>query len=233
MIVPLMAGALALIGGLAAACFIKVYGVAFLGRPRSEEAESAREVPPAMLLGVWLLAAPCVVLGIAPGLVLNPLTVLSQSLIPGAILAGMVTNLPVILVWTALAVLLTISLTAMVRVRRRVSPTWACGLPGLTERMQYTSTAFSKPVRFVFSIVYRPDRRLEILPAGDAYFPASISYSSVRTTSYERYLYRPITDAVVALASQLRRMQGGNIQVYLLYIFLALILLLAGVGLYR
>jgi len=233
MILPLMAGVLALIGGLAAACFIKVYGVAFLGRPRSAEAVSAREAPPGMLLGTWLLAAPCVVLGIAPGLVLNPLAVLSQSLIPGATFPGMMTNLPVILVWTALAILVTFCLVAIVRVRRRVSPTWACGLPGLTERMQYTSTAFSKPVRVVFSVVYKPDRRLEILPTSDAYFPASISYSSVRTTSYERYLYRPIADAVVAVASQLRRMQSGNIQVYLLYIFLALILLLAVVGLYR
>ena len=37
-VLPLMAGVLALIGGLAAACFAKVYGVAFLGRPRSLEA---------------------------------------------------------------------------------------------------------------------------------------------------------------------------------------------------
>lgn len=233
MILPLMAGALALIGGLGAACFIRVYGVAFLGRPRSAAAGAAQEAPPAMQWGMWLLAAPCVVLGIAPGLMLNPLTVLSQSLIPGATFPEMITSLPVILVWTALAVLVTICLVAIVRVRRRVTPTWACGLPGLTERMQYTSTAFSKPVRFVFSVVYKPDRRLEILPNSDTYFPTAISYSSVRTTSYERYLYRPITDAVIGLANQLRRIQSGNIQVYLLYIFLALILLLTVVGIYR
>jgi hydrogenase-4 component B len=182
---------------------------------------------------MWLLAAPCMVLGIAPGMMLDPLALLSQSLIPGAGVPEIVTSLPVILPWIALAVFVTLGLVALVKVKRRVTATWACGLPGLTERMQYTSTAFSKPVRFVFSVIYKPQRRLEILPAENTYFPTSISYSSVRTTSYEKYLYRPITDGVVALATQLRRMQSGNIQVYLLNIFLALILLLAVVGLFR
>ena len=233
MILPLMAGALALIGGLAAACFIKVYGVAFLGRPRSAAAESAREAPPAMLLGVWLLAAPCIVLGVFPRLVLDPLMSLCQSLLPGASIPREFGGSTGILGWIALAVLVAMGLLAMVRMRQRVSATWACGLPRLSERMQYTSTAFSKPIRTVFSFVYKPYRILETLPSGNAYFPASISYSSVRTTSYERALYRPITDAVVALARQLRRLQSGNIQAYLLYIFLTLVALLSVVGLQR
>ena len=108
---------------------------------------------------------------------------------------------------------------------------WACGLPGLTTRMQYTATAFSKPIRWVFSAVYKPDRKLEVVPAARPYFPSSISYSSVRTTSFERSLYRPIMDVVVRLATQVRRLQTGNVQVYLLYIFLTLVALLAFVGL--
>ncbi|HVB29657.1 MAG TPA: hypothetical protein VNG91_07600, partial [Terriglobia bacterium] len=102
----------------------------------------------------------------------------------------------------------------------------ACGLPGLTSRMQYTSTGFSKPIRFVFGRVYKADRKREVLPADQPYFPTSISYRSVRTTSYERFLYRPFVDGVVAAANQLRRLQTGNIQVYLLYIVLTLVSLL-------
>lgn len=232
-ILPLMGGVLALIGGLAAACFIKVYGIAFLGRPRSARAESARETAPGMLVGLWLLAAPCVVLGIAPGLVLNPLMSLCQALVPGASIPQEPASISGILAWTALAVLVAVVLAAMVRVRRRASLTWACGLPGLSERMQYTSTAFSKPLRSVFSFAYKPDRRLETVPSNQPYFPTSISYSSVRTTSYERLLYRPITDAVVAVAQQLRRLQSGNIQIYLLYIFLTLVALLSVIGLQK
>ena len=108
----------------------------------------------------------------------------------------------------------------------RVTPTWACGLPGLDSRMQYTSTAFSKPLRKVFSQVYKPDRTVEILPVDQPCFPKSIAYRSVRTTSFERSLYRPALDAIVAAANRLRRLQTGNIQVYLLYMFLALIAVL-------
>ena len=92
--------------------------------------------------------------------------------------------------------------------------------------MQYTSTVFSKPIRFVFAWVYRPDRNVGQLPADQPYFPISISYRSVRTTSYEQAMYRPFVDLIVSLAHRLRRLQTGNIQVYLLYIFLALVSLL-------
>jgi hypothetical protein len=92
--------------------------------------------------------------------------------------------------------------------------------------MQYTSVAFSKPVRKVFSPVYKPDRAVQLLPHNQPYFPTSISYHSARTTSYEKSLYRPAVEAVVATAHRLRRLQTGNIQMYLLYIFLALVSLL-------
>jgi hypothetical protein len=92
--------------------------------------------------------------------------------------------------------------------------------------MQYTSTAFSKPLRKVFSQVYKVDRTVEVVPGGTPYFPVSISYRSVRTTSFEKSLYRPGIDAIVAAAHRLRQLQTGNIQIYLLYIFAALVALL-------
>ncbi len=226
-VLPLMVGVLALIGGLAAACFVKVFGVAFLGRPRSAKAESAVEVPLPMRGGMTLLAAACLLIGIFPGLLLRPLVSLVQVLIPGAGVPEETLSIARVIPWIAAIVLGTSAVVALLRRRERIARTWACGLPGLSSRMQYTSTAFSKPIRFVFARVYRPDRKVERLPADQPYFPASVSYSSVRTTSYERYLYRPFVDLIVSLAHRLRRLQTGNIQVYLLYIFLALVSLLA------
>jgi hydrogenase-4 component B len=81
----LAAGVLALIGGLAAACFAKVYGVAFLGRPRSSEAGSANEVSLPMQLGMGVLATACVVIGIFPSLVLRSLGTLTEELLPGRV----------------------------------------------------------------------------------------------------------------------------------------------------
>jgi hydrogenase-4 component B len=226
-ILPLTVGILALIGGLAAACFVKVFGVAFLGRPRSNAAERAQEVPLAMRAGLSLLAIACLVIGVLPGLLLRPLVALVQVLVPGAGVPPETVSIAHIIPIVA-AIILGVSITvALLKRRERMVRTWACGLPGLTSRMQYTSTVFSKPIRLVFSSVYRPNRRIDRLPSDQPYFPASITYRSVRTTSYEKAIYRPIAEMILSAARQLRRMQTGNIQAYLLYIFLTLVLLLA------
>ncbi len=225
-VLPLMVGVLALIGGLAAACFVKVFSVAFLGRSRSAEAERAVEAPVSMRVGMTMLAAACLLIGILPGFLLRPLASLGQVLIPGAGVPGDTLIIARVIPWIAAAILGVVVITVLPKRTQRVVPTWGCGLSKLTSRMQYTSTAFSKPIRFVFSAVYRPDRKIERLPASPPYFPVSISYRSVRTTSYEKTLYRPFVDLIVSAAHQLRRLQTGNIQVYLLYIFLTLVSLL-------
>ena len=225
-VLPLAAGVLALIGGLAAACFAKVYGVAFLGRPRSREAGSTNEAPLPMQASMGVLATACVVIGIFPGLVLRSLGTLTEELLPGAALPPAATSLSGVLPSIALFVLVLAAGIAAFKRAKKLTATWACGLPGLDERMQYTSTAFSKPLRQVFSQVYKADRTLDVVPADQPYFPVSISYSSVRTTSFEKSLYRPGVDAIVAAALRLRQLQTGNIQIYLLYIFAALIALL-------
>jgi hydrogenase-4 component B len=227
-VLPLMAGVLALIGGLAAACFAKVYGVAFLGRPRSQEAEHAREIPLAMRAAMMLLAACCVVIGVAPAFLLKPLAATIHGFMPAAEMPQEALALARVIPWIAVVVAGLVVVAIAMRKVVRLTSTWACGLPGLDSRMQYTSTAFSKPLRRVFSQVYNPDRKVEVTPADAPYFPASITYRSVRTTSYEKALYRPAMEAVVSWANSLRRLQTGNIQVYLLYIFLALVALLVG-----
>lgn len=225
-VLPLMAGVLAMVGGLAAACFAKVYSVAFLGRPRSAEAAHAGEVPAAMQGGMAVLAAACVAIGLAPAIVLSLVSGIAEQLIPGAVAPQYAWSLLGFLPWIAVFVIATAAVFLLVRRVSRITPTWACGLPGLDSRMQYTSTSFSKPLRKVFEPVYMPDRTVKILPAGQPCFPSSISYRSVRTTSFERSLYRPAVEAIVVAARRLRRMQTGNIQVYLLYTFLALVVAL-------
>jgi hydrogenase-4 component B len=222
-VLPLMIGVLALIGGLAAACFAKVYGVAFLGRPRSVNAEQATDIPVTMQAGMMILAGACVLTGIFPSIVLRPLALNAQELLRGAMLPGNTASLAHVLPWLALGIAGIFATVAVARRTERATSTWACGLPGLDNRMQYTSTAFSKPLRRVFARAYRPDRTVEILPADQPYFPTSISYRSVRTISFEKSLYRPAIEGIVSTGNRLRRLQTGNIQVYLLYIFLALI----------
>jgi NADH:ubiquinone oxidoreductase subunit 5 (subunit L)/multisubunit Na+/H+ antiporter MnhA subunit len=179
-----------------------------------------------MRAGLCLLAAGCICIGILPGLLLRPLVSLVQVLIPGAGVPEETLSIARIIPWIAVIILGTGAAVAFLKHRERMVRTWACGLPALSSRMQYTSTVFSKPIRFVFARAYRPDRKVEQIPADQPYFPMSISYQSVRTTSYEKALYRPFVELIVSMAHRLRRLQTGNIQVYLLYIFLALVSLL-------
>jgi hydrogenase-4 component B len=225
-ILPLMAGVLALTGAIAAACFAKLYGVAFLGRPRSAEAESAQEVTASMQAAMALLAVACVALGIVPAVVLLPLADLAGDLTHAPELPAAALSIASALPWTALCVAVLLAAIAGLRRMRRSTPTWACGQPGLNDRMQYSSASFSKPLRRVFARVYAAERTVDVKYERQPYFPKSIFYRSVRTTSFERSLYRPVVDAVVRLATRLRWMQTGSMQVYLLYIFLALIGLL-------
>ena len=219
----LMAGVLALVGGLAASCFAQMYSVAFLGRPRSDQAATAHEVPFAMECGMALLAIACITIGIFPVFFLAPLSTITQQLIPGVVETSFSGGLLDFMPWIFVFVITAVAVWALTPRLSRITPTWACGMPRLDSRMQYTATALSKPLRKVFAAAYRPDRTIKILPADQPYFPASISYRSVRTTSFERTLYRPAVDSIVYAARRLRLMQTGNIQVYLLYMFLALV----------
>jgi len=225
--VPLLIGAVALTSALACACFVKLYGITFLGRPRSDAAKYVVAAPENMNLALVMIAAACILFGVHPGVALHPLSVLAGTMIPNPTsppeIASISRMMP--LVAAAIALLVIVVLLLRKPASRSVN-TWACGLPGLTGRMQYTATSFSKPLRSVFAAVYRPERKMDLEPPDEPYFPVNISYRSVRTTSFEKTLYRPIVDGVVAVARQLRRLHTGNIQTYLLYIFLVILSLL-------
>jgi hydrogenase-4 component B len=224
---PLLIGAVALASTLACACFVKLYGITFLGRPRSPGAECAKTVPWSMDSSLVMIAAVCLVFGVYPGAALHPISALAGTLIPNATtppeIAAFSRTMPLVAAGVVVAAIFALGL------RRRTSrtvDTWACGLPGLTDRMQYTATSFSKPLRSVFATIYKPSRKLDVEPADEPYFPTRISYQSFRTTSFEKTLYRPTVDIIVATARQLRRLHTGNIQTYLLYIFLVILSLL-------
>src|SRR6266446_6927254 len=181
-LLPLFAATLALAGALTAMCFVKVYGIAFLGQPR--EPAHRTPVPHAgdagsmERYGMAWLAAGCFVLGLFPTsflLVLNRVGVsltghgLSEDallgsgwlwLVPTA--AGQASYSPIIF----LAVIALATLLAFLLVRRfyhgrvRFAAPWDCGYPEQSSRMQDTADAFGQPIRHVFGPIYRVDRRL-------------------------------------------------------------------------
>ena len=242
-LMPVAVGLLALTSGLAAACFVKAFGITFLALPRSPEAAHAHESPFSMRLGMALLALACVGLGVAPFAVVPVL---------GTILAGL-GGLPdtraeftmnVFLqtpsafgqmspTLMALGLLLLLGLVPSVlwllrlNRQRRLSDSWGCGRVGQTARMEYTATAFAEPLKRVFAEIYRPMKELTVdFHPESKYFVQSIEYRSEITPWFDQALYRPFLQSATFVAQQVRRLQAGSLHLYLLYIAIVLILLL-------
>ena len=234
---------LALTSGLAAACFVKAFGITFLAMPRTVHAAGAREVPLAMQLGMGVLAFACLVLGVLPSFVVPVLASAVGGL--GGLPAGLATKMPGLtlevpgtagviapaavaagLVLVSVAVGVAFRLGAADR-RLRMGDTWGCGRIGQTPRMEYTATAFAEPLRRVFAELYRPTEDLSIdFHPESKYFVQSIAYRSEVHPWIERLLYTPVVSFLRRTAFRVRWLQAGSLHLYLLYMILALIMLL-------
>ena len=235
MLCVLVIGGLALIGGLAAACFTKAFGSVFLGEPRCEEAKHAHEVGLAMRIAMLILAGACIFVALSAPLwpmmlrsavaLINPvffreISELSNSkaVFPLAVLCAAS--------WALLGIIgLLIFLRRRLLSGRNVaqSPTWDCGYIAPTARMQYTASSFASPLALLFRMFLRPKIRLHA-PRG--LFPTQASYHSETPDGFRDYLYRPIFLGVAWAASKLRWLQHGRIQLYVLYIALTILVLL-------
>jgi hydrogenase-4 component B len=226
------APALALIGVLAVACFVKVYGAVFLGSGRSERARHAHESPPAMLGPMSVLVACCVLIGLAPRLVVPALGPALAAWAPGLGDAGpRVAALAPLDTITFMGLLLIGGLAAAsallgMLLRRNgvaTAPTWGCGYAAPSSRMQYTSSSFAEMLVGLFGWVLRPRTHR---PAGLPLFPQETDFHSEVPDTVLDEVVLPTFRSGAWLFSLLRVFQQGNVQIYLLYIFVALIALL-------
>ncbi len=244
--IPLALSAMALTAGLTVVAFVKAAGIGFLGRPRSPAAERAKEVPWTMRLGVALLSALCVVVGVVPSVILPAVDAAVRSALPGtrrAVLAGWV-NLELAGVRGALAPLLLaggllVTIGAVVALRRLVSrrpaqrtaEAWGCGRELQTARMQYTATSFAEPVQRVFDDVLRPVQDLDLSHVAESrFFLESATFHSTVEDTVERGFYRPVARAMGGWGQLARGLQPGSVHRYLGYAFAAVIVVLVAVA---
>jgi len=241
---PLSGAMLALTGALAAACFVKAFGITFLAQPRSAHAEHAEEAAGPMLAGQAILAAACVFLGLFPTTFLRLLDPLTQQLtgqqlsaqlglanglvLAGTTVTGGTVSTPGLLLMAVclLPVPLGVWLVLARGTKVRRGPTWDCGLQGLTPRMEYTATGFSKPIRMIFKALFRPRREVQREYDFSPYFAKNLRFDSHVEEVFQTRIYRPLTWLVWRVARQMRALQAGSLQAYLIYIFVTLIALL-------
>ncbi len=235
-LVPLAAAMLALTGALAAACFVKVYGVSFLGQARSRPARRAREVSLSMRLAQGFLALLCLLLGVLPTnvvAVLNgiPKALLGQGLThyaghgwlwltpvkaEVASYAAPLMLVAVLLTWGGVALLLRRG-----KVRRvRRCDAWDCGFSPPNARMQYTASAFAQPIRRVYGLLFHIDEGVETLPDGGRRHFLHV------TDRFWDLLYNPIARRVLDLARLVSRIQSGQVRHYLGWMLGTLLVLL-------
>ncbi len=236
---PLGGAALALTGALAAACFVKAFGISFLGIPRSSHAENVKESSPSMITGMAILALLCLIFGIFPGAVI---TLLSPAVFNLTGSYGMLSGKGVLHIsetvaaLSPVAILITMVITSVATIvfifivsgKKKVTygGSWDCGMPALTPRMQYSATAFTKPIRMIFKRIYLPRRELRVSYIVKPFFVKSIKYSGEITPFFEKYIYEPVTVFIHKFAGKVRLLQSGSLHLYLGYILITLILLL-------
>jgi formate hydrogenlyase subunit 3/multisubunit Na+/H+ antiporter MnhD subunit len=227
--------ALALIGGLASACFAKAFGIVFLGEPRRSDRTAGGDASPAMRVPMAILAAACVGIGLlAPAAVsaVMPasagLAGIDQALAAQQVaptlgwLAGIVA---VALILTALVAALAVARALLLRGRKvDTAVTWDCGYAAPTARMQYTASSFAQPLTLFFRYVLR-QRTHGQPPRG--LFPRHAAFESHSPDVMRETVYTPAFIWVRDLLGRMRRIQEGRLQLYVLYLVLTLLVLLA------
>ncbi|MBI3987818.1 MAG: hypothetical protein HY343_12905 [Lentisphaerae bacterium] len=219
---------LALIGGLAAACFTKAFGVVFLGESRAVELRAVHESNVWMRLPMLVLAAACVGIGVFGWAVVSGLSGLVKSVAGSAI--GVETTSALFAVTMGAAALLgLIGLLAglrrwlLFRRPRTETDTWGCGYLAPSSRMQYTASSFAQPLADLFLFFLRTRKHAR---TPDAVFPGASRFDTETPDVSRETVYRPLFEFVAQMLGRFRVFQEGRIQVYVLYIVVTLLVLL-------
>jgi len=230
----LAAPALALIGGLASACFAKVQGAVFLGSPRSEHAAHARESPRTMLVPMAVLAAACAAIGLFPALLVPALhrAAATWAGLPPEALASPAAQAAASARWVSLvAAALLAGLAALVLLRRRALPgpspaseTWGCAFSAPTPRMQYTGSSFAEILTGHFAWVFRPRIRFQP-PRG--LFPRNASFASEVPDTVLDLALSPALSFLERIALWLRAWYPTRVHFHAVLLLLGLVAILS------
>lgn len=237
---PMVASLLGFAGALAATCFVKAFGICFLGEPRSDYAREAQEVSQSMRVAMGILAASCLFFSLSAPWIISLLEKVSRTFIetstatPVFTSQGFLISLPQMSQFSPLFVgsillgFLFIGIlfyTMMENEKIKLAPSWDCGLPKLTPRMQYTATGYSKPLRRIFSFLYQPTRRVELEEEGHKILRTARHFESQVIHIFDEWI-RPLAKLMAFASQKAKLIQTGHIQLYLSYIFMTLIVLL-------
>lgn len=219
------AATLALVGGLAALCFVRLVGIVLLGAPRSDAAAHAHEAPAAMLVPMAILAGACIAFALAaPLLVSAQATVLVQLGLTstlGAAASEALAPLGVVNAVLLVAIAAAVMLVARRIGRPELTETWGCGYAGGVPRAQYSARGFAELLTTRALPSWLGPRPRARPPEGA--FPVASSFATDIADPATRGIYEPLLIRMGDRFVRLRFLQQGNLHIYLLYVLAAVI----------
>jgi hydrogenase-4 component B len=226
-------GIFSLIGALSLACFTKAFGIAFLGRSRSDQAEKARECSEGMKHAQVLLAASCLTLAFLAPVTVVWLQPVLRLLLGPIYTAGPIFSIPMptLFLLGCATSLLIFSLFHFLRTSVRNYNTWDCGYGPLPARAEETGTSFSHPIGRIFGPLLQYRTITQIEGRDRRHFPERINVEVYMFPALEAILYKPSIAAMQKLSGALVKMQTASIHIHLLYVFVAMLVLVC-VGIY-
>ncbi len=208
-----------LTSALAAALFVKLFGIAFLALPRTKYSKEATEVPEPMLFGEAVPAVLCILSGLFSSRILALLGF--NPGIPDMLLMGLILAAACGLVWLA------VRNSGPSKSPRVSKETWGCGILAQHPTMEYSTAGFSEPLVIIFKKIYRTE------------ISSTRTYSDTKECIFkdgtarihlikffEERLYLPVACAVSLISSRVSRMQNGRLDTYVLYVFIAVLTLM-------
>jgi UPF0716 family protein affecting phage T7 exclusion len=238
--VPAVGALLALSAALAAACFVRAFGISFLGRPRSPAATAAQETDSLSRAAMFALAALCLIAGIVPGVFIDALAPVTTAMVgasmPHQTAVQWLSIVPIaesrssyngLLVFAFMAVSGMLAAFAIHRLasdRLRRGPAWDCGYPDPNPATQYSASSFAQPIRRVYGTLVFRAREIGEMPPPGSVAPARLTVE-VRDLIWDT-LYVPLSGLVETAADRLNILQFLTIRRYLSLVFAALVLLL-------
>jgi formate hydrogenlyase subunit 3/multisubunit Na+/H+ antiporter MnhD subunit len=240
LLVPAVGALLALSAALAAACFVKAFGVCFLGRPRTTQAAGAEETDRWSIGAMLGLAVLCLFAGILPGLFIDALAPAVSTLVgermPVQTGIAWLSIVPIaesrssyngLLVFLFIVISSSLAASAIHRFasdKLRRGPAWDCGYPDANPVTQYSASSFAQPIRRVFgTVIFGAREKIDMPP------PGSLAAARIEVTLRDRIweaLYLPLASGVGVAAERLNHLQFLTIRQYLTLVFSALVALL-------
>jgi hydrogenase-4 component B len=247
LMIPVDGAALALAAALAACCFVRAFGICFLGRPRSEAAAQAGEADAWSVSAMMGFAALCLLTGLVPGLVIDSLAPVAHALtaarMPVQLSDAWLSIAPVaasrssyngLLVFGFITVSMVLAVVAIHRLSAhgvRRAPPWDCGFPDPTTASQYSAASFEQPIRRVFgTVLFRSQEVVDMPPPGDNR-PAHLT-RRIADPVWD-IIYAPLGRSIAWIANKANVLQFLTIRSYLSFVFAALVVLLMALTIWQ